>query len=400
VSLRLLEAELRGCSPRRACSADTLQFYGLNYIQGYGIDPVRHDIVLYGQAIPGAPPLRIEDFAVALRNVTHRYDRRQGHTLYYAYPMVSLDPDPRVLRSLDRVMDNGGRPWERARLDTALRAWCGDCQTPQTVRIEGVPFDSRFSKIMFVADYLMKRIADGTVAVEGVESRTDIAIAEDKGRKGQGGKDDSPSASLSRFWFYPGENDYGFTPRGVVLQRSDILVLTEAEKVDRDARIAASGRRDPGAEAFACGFSQRYEQIAASLKIPVYTELQGLFRWVSLTRILVGRQAFQQAGYSPVYLLDGFTLTPVAVPRTAMGIASVKTWDDPAGAGVRLASCGGVSMEIDFDRLRTRPEWAKRVADILERVFSSRKDPNAVWWPVIACGDLESSGQGRCKSHA
>ena len=104
VSVKQLQSRLRRCGDGRSCSKDVRQFYGITRIVGYMVDRENRDIVVLGSVDPGAPALDVEDFIVALRNLKLRYAEQRGNTIYYSYPAVSIDPNPNVLRDLERIM--------------------------------------------------------------------------------------------------------------------------------------------------------------------------------------------------------------------------------------------------------------------------------------------------------
>src|SRR5690606_24095927 len=72
-------------------------FESITRLDGYAIDDANNDIALFGMVEPGQPPLRIDDFAIALRSAFTRGD------VYRLSPAISLDPDERFFESLNDI---------------------------------------------------------------------------------------------------------------------------------------------------------------------------------------------------------------------------------------------------------------------------------------------------------
>ena len=389
VSLRQLEYELSDCQSHGACSEASLTWYGITRVGGYVVDIAHQDIILYGSTDPGLPPLRVEDFAVALRNAMHLYVTDDGEKLIYSDPAVSIDPDPPVMQELDRIISRANGSDDLQARDRALDAWCSTCALPQRVRVEGIP-RVRFSALMVSADYLLKRLVDGSAKAGGLESlghaRMSDAIKQTRERQHV-----SSPIGMNRFWFYPGSNLYLEDPTGVELVRSDVVLLDEAEQITPGGHIIAADRVDPLARAFACAFSHNFPAlIAAGSPYPIFAELEALFRWSALARILSGGTAFQAAAYRPEFLIDHFHVPEVEVPRVLNGIASVKVWDEVSIDGraqlrisLRLPSCGGVSMVFDRKTLQATPDTAGALPRMSNAVIRTRPVPEATNWPVL-----------------
>lgn len=158
VSLNVLESVVKS-----GASKEALRLCGITRVSGYVVDKQGRDIILFGKVDPSYPTLHLEDFIVALRNVRLAYARKRGHTYYYSPPGCSIDPNPQVLRELQAIGDRVSQtadPEERHRL---LQEWEVAGRQPQSVRVLGVPFYTRFAKVMVDADYYMKRLVNGSV---------------------------------------------------------------------------------------------------------------------------------------------------------------------------------------------------------------------------------------------
>jgi Protein of unknown function (DUF1598) len=389
ISLKALQGELLTCQAQGNCQDDTLKLYNVTRITGYVIDADAQDVILIGSSDPNAPALYVEDFVVALKNALHQYTRREGNTLYYSNPGVSIDPDPKVLQKLNLIASNISRSKTGEERDAGIDVWCKQCELPQNVRVMGIPFDSHFAKVMVEADYLMKRIADGTAQVDAFESLSDMTLR--RAIEGmQKNSNEASTISLNRFWFYPGTNTYSEDARATLITRADVILLDEAQYVSQEGQVAASGQVDPLARKFACDFSKAYSTVAAEPHYRIYAELQGLFRWVAVAKRMAADRAFDAARFSPTWLLDGFHLTKASVPEKLDGVATVKRWDHVARNGnyreemsLRLPSCGGVEIDLGKEKMRRIADGSGFLARVWQAVISARPNLKATHWRVV-----------------
>ena len=109
---------------------------------------------VFGKVDTTSPDLYLEDFVIALRNAWWKYASLKGYTYYYSAPGCSIDPNPKTIQKLQQV---GGKILSTSgEVESSLKQWHAICSQPQKVRVLGIPFDSRFAKVMVDADYYMK----------------------------------------------------------------------------------------------------------------------------------------------------------------------------------------------------------------------------------------------------
>ena len=322
-------------------------------MSGYLVDTNNRDIILVGQVDPSYPPLYVEDFVVALRNVWAFYAQRKGHVYYYSPPGCSIDPDPKVLRELRDL--GGGMPSsaDQTKKQAFLDQWQAVGSQPQNVRVLGIPFNTRFAKVMVDADYYMKHLVDGSVTLDinGFESLMDMRIDMAKKRLDEGDYKGSEGRSMDRFWFCPGESTYAEESGIVLLKSCPVKLLTEQQFLTATGEVAGSGRADALAQQFADNFTDRYQEVAG-IK-PIYKELEGLFRFVGLARLMKDQRALAKATLDPRYLLAQYPIKNIPVDHTLPGIINVKTLSEEretSGGHVTTnmwhMSCGGVFMDV------------------------------------------------------
>lgn len=385
LSLRRLEARLLECGHRDDCPESTFHLDDLTILDGYLTDPRDHDVILLGRSDPDRPPLHVEDLAVALRSAWGKYDERRGNTIYTTDPGCSIDPDPDVIRELENL---AGRLFASGS-DGGIEAWNRICRKPQAVRVMGVPFHSRFAKIMVEADYDMKSQVDGSDPLEipGFVSLTDMTLAQVRRQVQAGQTQGLALSSMNRFWFSPGESLFEETDGMVLIRRSPVTLLTHQTFVNAGGKIADAAAHDPLARLFADNFTRLFDQVAE--RRPIFRQLEGLFRFVAVARLLEVKVRASPFAGTLAYLLEGFPVQATRVDEHKPGQASVKGFEHrqevPGGLQIlnlRLPSCGGVAMPIDVSPGRFRRSSAPTLAGTYATALRAKDTAEGVSWTL------------------
>ena len=394
VSLKVLQARLKTAFAKRQQPAELLTLCGLAHVSGYVVDEKTRDLILVGKVEAGAPALHVEDLAVALRSAWLRYAPRRGNVRYFSNPGCSIDPSPDVIAGLRDIGESARG--HAADMDDRMDEWCEICSQPQQVRVMGVPFDSHFARVMVDADYLMKRLVDGSLRTEiaGFTSLTDLNLAAARARFQRDGTSGITRFSLNRFWFYPGEARFQEEEGLVTIEECPVILRTEEQYLTR-GEVAGQGRPDPMAQRFAESFSAHYREIAGAQ--PIYQQLEGLFRFVALARLL----QYQREQADLDYLMNRFPVPVVKVDRTLPGIALVnrietrrQVADGEETMRLWLPTCGGVSMD-----LKVGPQNLKRVSPKKQAgrgakpaptkkgaILKARPAPDSLYWDISGLG--------------
>lgn len=409
VSLNAVSTAMR--SGKMAAQAESL--CGITRVSGYVTDSKSRDVVLVGKVDPSLPPLHLDDLAVSLRNAWLVYSQVKGRVRYYSDPGCSIDPDPRVLGQLRELQSTPLDFSNPDEVKSQTDAWREIGRQPQKVRVMGVPFDSNFAKVMVDADYYMKRLVNGSVAlnIDGFESLSDLHV------KMQRNSDNGPTRSMNRFWFSPGDVTYEDGDGFVVLKTCTVCLLTEEEFLTTQGTVSGMGRPDPLANQFAQSFTRKYDQIAAQR--PIYKQLQALFAFAALARLMKDARADAVAPSAFAYLLKTHKIAATPVSRAVNGLTDVRkveevidTQEGRRTMTMMLSSCGGVSMSVRPKRVgpartasaptgtRKPAVTAKAVATgkpavaraprptkssgLKHAVLSSKRSPNALSWDVPA----------------
>ena len=387
ISLRVLQEKVKDCISDGTCPENILQLGGIKKITGYVIDKKNRDLILIGNVDDTSPALYLEDFMIALRNTWMKYAELKGNTYYYSNPGCSIDPDASVLKALQQAGDKIFNNPDPADVQKNLNEWHSICGQHQQVQVFGIPHDTRFSEIMVEADYYMKRLVDGSVTldIEGFTSLTDMALSTIREDIAQGRQISIPLVSLNRFWFYPGKNSFLEDEGVIFINRSDVKLLNEEEFLTKKGEMVGTGRPDPLAQRFAENFSAKYAPIAEQK--PIYAELEGLFRFVALARIIKYKKAISEAGINLDYLLNECPIQNIHVNRTLPGISNIKEFthksETRGGYSVLylwLPSCGGVSIDLKITENNISKDGSGRMARMRNAVLSARQSYHSLFW--------------------
>lgn len=136
VSLKALQTVLKS-----GPSEEADRLCGITRVIGFVEDAKSHDLILIGAADPDLPPLHLDDFVVALRNVWLVYAipvRNAGQNRAarcYEPPGCSIDPDAATLRKLQEIGDRLSACTENSAIDDCLHDWQEVGRQPQNVRV-------------------------------------------------------------------------------------------------------------------------------------------------------------------------------------------------------------------------------------------------------------------------
>jgi len=386
VSLRILQRKLRDCMEKGNCPNDLLTICDLTKILGYVLDDKNQDLILFGQVDPKAPPLYTEDFVVALRNAWLKYAFSQGYTSYYSDPGCSIDPDPKVMQRLNEIGKQILRSSSPDAVEEGIKKWHIVGKSPQQVRVLSIPFNTHFAKVMVDADYYMKKLVNGSVdlGIDGFVSLTDITIERVKEDIRLNRPISIPFSTMHRFWFYPGENKYGEDEGIVIIRKCPVILLTEEEYLTQSGSISGTGQADPLAKEFTESFSRLYSEIAK--RKPRYLELEGLFRFVALTKIM----KFKDVRLTLDYFLGQFPVPEVKVDSTLPGITHVKNFqhrrdfpDHIEIAQFWLPSCGGVGIHIKISQANFVKDRQEKLCDLRKTILNARPSPQKLFWDFL-----------------
>ncbi|MHB1459076.1 MAG: DUF1598 domain-containing protein [Armatimonadota bacterium] len=378
VSMKTLQSAVKASDNPKA-----LTLAGLTRIDGFIVDPDNKDIVLYGQSDPSQPALYFDDFVVALRNVNLGYAQLSGNTYYYTSPGCSIDPDPAIIRQLQEIRNqHEDGKW--------IDQWNEVGASPQSVRVNGIPFTTRFAKVMVDADYYMKKLVNGSEdpGVYGFQSLMGMRIDLAKVQKKNGTRAPDSGASINRFWFYPGDCLYAFNDNIAALNECNVKLLTELEYLADSGKIASTGQSDALAQKFADSFTANYGQIAEFN--PVYKELENLFRFVGLAKMLNETKAEKLSGINISFINKGYNVKNTVVAKQLPGLTNaneIRNKQRIDGGYLvttsTFVSCGGVSIDMHPFRNATFSMRypVQDIRQLSKTILTDRSSKSALSWP-------------------
>lgn len=387
ISLKVLQNKLLECQKKPPCPNEILKLADIKRITGYIVDEANHDLILIGQVDDSLPSIYTEDFIIALMNTWLKYTERRGNIHYYSDPGCSIDPDEKIIQKLDILGQQILNSTSSEQVEKGIKDWHSICQSPQRVRVLGIPFDTRFAWVMVKADYDMKRIVDGydSLNISGLSSLTDMTLDKAKSDIIQGRRISIPISSMNRFWFYPGENRYTEDKGVVIIERSQVLLLTEEEFRSRKGGIVGKGSPNPLAQRFVESFTARYSEVASQR--PIYTELENLFRFVALAKIMKFKSPHNEAKLDLGYLLENFKIQKTLVSQQLPGRSHVKRFEnrkDFSGgyqvAQLWLPSCGGVGINTNVSQGNFSKDTTGRLSTLKTTVLKARPSSDALFW--------------------
>lgn len=381
VSLKLFQQKLKECLDNDSLPGNLYNLCGLKEISGYVVDEKNRDILIIGKVDRTSPPLCLDDFVVALRSAFGKYGRQA--------PGCSMDYDPPILREINNTREQLAAKKLSTEREELIKKLEKLCASPQHVKVFGVPFNSHFSRVMVQADYNLKQEVDGSdnLNLAFFSSLSDIILGEANNSMKKG-RFFPTSAVLNRFWFAPGKNLYLETQNAVFLRNCEVRVETSERDLLSTGIYDDGFCIDPIAEQFADDFSNFYSEIAAQRSI--FRELENLYRFVSLAKIIEYKAPHKRVGLSLDYLLETYPLPSEKVQKYITGrsfvkqaVIELKTSGGSRFHNVRLPCCGGISMVLDI-RNSFKMDSSGSLAALKENTFNQRFSKELLFYNIDA----------------
>lgn len=306
-------------------------------IFGIVVDSETGDCIVVGQRDPSRPEIKLDDLIVALRSVFILGGEEA--------PGVTIDPrgDMRHARMQD-------------------------------VHYFGGVENTRFGKVCYESDFLMKRIGLGLqpVNISGFNTYFDLSVEEIKQSNGQ------RIEVGSRFWFYPTVARVISAGDGVFLDRCRIEVLTELLYAEVDGKpvddLGTFNHRP--SDKYAESFSKNLAVLAE--KFPVIADLENLTELAAVARGL--SKLDNQPSLS--YWLTEYS---PGIIQTVSEVEVLSNESKTAGFFVQ----GGVYLESLSVRLKGGDPSA-----FTELVLAARPDPDSLTWSFILTSEWDVMLQG------
>ncbi len=372
VSLVALEQAVAQAQEKGEKLSDDLRcLAGLQRVDFLFVDVNTKDLILAGPADgfapdasgrmrgleSGRPTLLLDDLIVAWR-----------FAMKASEVGCSIDPRPQNLAALQQYVAQNSSPASVAVVEGRYKKM-GEALGMHDVRVDGVPADSHFGRVLVEADYRMKRISLGleNPGVKGLISH--LAML-----KGGGN-------SIQRWWFVPlyeglyrSEDRLAFQ---LVGQRAQLLSQDELTNATGERFAAATTRLTT--QAFSKGFTEKYAALAN--ESPVFAELQNLIDWCVLTALIDRERLIDKISWNPGVFADAERLPHEVgpVPKEVPAMVNIKR---VSGSSIVGLIAGGVTIHpgkiVSPNAIKTDP--ALRL-DIQRTDAIPKERPTAQrWW--------------------
>ena len=358
---------------------------GLTKILGYIIDQKNGDIFLFGDIKKDIPPINLGDFILSLQNISRKFMQKEGETLYYSYPGCSIDPSGEVMARLNKVSSVFNNDLDSNQLKQLDAQWIEVCESPQAVRVFGIPFNSHFAKIMVAADYDMKTIVDGSddsLFVDGLKSITEMRLKEIEEELNEDLTSNVAQSSMNRFWFRPGSLKIAVAEDGASICECSVILSTEEEFLNSSGKIKGTGRTNPRADRFAKQFTKYYHEI--SQQRPIFVELNNLYRLFALAQTLKNISLPGPIAQLVQDLETNYEIPTVSLPSTLPGRSNIEKFQHKTTfengysiANYWLPSCGGVNMDLPNPKIKYSKDTKGDLAKLKDAIMGeSQKHPD------------------------
>ncbi|MEN8215007.1 MAG: DUF1598 domain-containing protein [Pseudomonadota bacterium] len=348
---------------------------GIGFVEGFVVvdEPEEKDVILVGRRSKSRPSLKLDDIIVNMRTAS-------------SYPYCSLVPYPKNILALQTLMNNSpdtNSPLEIKAFFKRLKSTVG----PQQIVVGGVPRNSRLAHIMIEADYHMKKVSQGHIKLPQVTSYLERPLNEIKQQILKGETVPMAGESMARFWFHIGPNSPTFIEEKdiVWLDKSPVVLLTEKQMATPSGELYDVDDDDPHAIAFANEMSQAFP-----MSVPIYEELENLFRLRALLLAMGHRQALSVLKYNlSSYLSEYQYQEEKPMPSNLPGLANYKEWSHEVQSGNLISRYylfpmvfGGVGMDMPVNRANFS-QGGEQVSAVRVAALRARPSREALSWVVL-----------------
>jgi hypothetical protein len=360
ISLKQLQATIaEAASTGKPLSEEVLLLGGLTRVEYVMAYPEDQDIVIAGPsenwtigkngAIVGAdsgrPIVYLEDLLTAFQSA----DSSRTNTI-----SCSIDPTPEGTQRLTKLLNGirlapGVNP---VSFEPSMRKAFGT----QKVTLSGLPANSHMARVIFAADYQMKRYGMNIIEapIKGLPSYVDMIRTK------------SVKSPQSRWWMAcdyqsieHSDNDLAWKIVG-----RGVKTLTEQEVIQNDGTVKQTGKAEPMAEKWAEIFTDKLDELA--VHEPVFGELRNVMDLCVLAALIKSRNLDEVAHCDLAVLRDPKHAAPLAdlpapqelEPQCSF-LKTASGWVVTASGGVIVDSWSVVSKTTSNDSLNSIREKVK-----------------------------------------
>jgi hypothetical protein len=371
ISLKKLQEAMRRELQTGETIPDDMQFLaGLQRIEYVFAYPEQNDIVLAGPAEPwivrddasvvgknnGRPVLLLSDLVTAMRSVES--SRQAGIS-------CSIEPTAegrqRLTKMLSRVKLARGQ--DPRNLEPMMREAFG----PQMVKLNGIPEDSHYARVLLAADYQMKRIAMAInqAPVDGLPSYLEMA------------RNDARTANENPRWWMACNYDsikHDADKLAWRISGQGVKTMTEQDQFGTDGAMKQTGRKDKTAQKWADLMTDRFDALAE--KQSIFGDLRNIMDLSVVATLIVEESLDQTANCDLTIMMGGDVQIPIPSYEVPKAI-------DPhcsfvhGQAGWVVTASGGVEV-IPFEVVQQQ-ELDEKLAKVRDKA-GENASTDSWWW--------------------
>ncbi len=277
----------------------------------------------------GNPVIHLEDFLVAMRSVENA---RTGQGV-----SVSIDPTEIGIKQLQNFygqLKRSKTPF-RPEMQPLVEKAMGE----QTIRLTGVPADSRFSQVLVAADYKMKRLGMGLEAAPISNFPSFMEMAQKAQVKNM--------RAAPRFWMECSYEPIAKNADGSIWQirGKGVKTLTEDSKFDSQGKRSGANKPNRFAVKWAEMMTERFDELSAAE--PVFRDLRNAMD-LSVVAAIISRERLSEKvglktpailGLTNAAVTPSYTV-PKVVPAQCSFVRIAQSWLVSASGGIQLDSWG------------------------------------------------------------
>lgn len=332
---------------------EVLEMFGMQRIEGYIIDNINSDILLFAKQVKNWPSTSIFDYIESLRNISDST----------SLPYCSLEPSVKGISAFEKYW-NSVDP-EKFDMEYAKQQF-----GKQSCVIGGVAAKSNFAWIMIDADYQMKKVSQGVVRLDSVKSVWDYEKMNNY----------SGDVGMSRFWFNI-EDKYPYfegSDNMIRISELPILVSTLTTKVENGVIIDTPGN-NPVFNQFAEGFTKQFK--SSSRQVECYAKLDNLYHLQAINDALRVNGGFSNFSTLFQYFKKTYPITQtISFPDELESVISFTKVTKNGGTNILyLILYGGVDLNSTFSPSkiqRSNSDFLNvKTIDFLKQINHDEKKP-------------------------
>ena len=294
----------------RESSPEVYRFGYMAKPVGLIFDSHSGDTIIIGEKTK-TPKLFLDDFICALRSLY----------LYGAYPQLTIDPSGNTPES----------KWHQVKMTKAIES-------------------TRFGRVLFEGDYLLKKISLNLVKIKPPKFKTYYHLFVEERQE---------DTVYSRFWFKPSGVDVLVSKNIVFINKFPVQVFSET--------LYPKHLKDKAAIEFSQAFSRRFDEFAKYC--PVLEDLENLLRWVCIT----GSVSHMENAPDFKFWLSDYRIKKAEIPERVKGLNNIYGDLDSV-----LRVSGGV--DSTFLNLRLKAKDVAAPDDLVNLVVNSRPSYGTLTW--------------------